>query len=157
MADASMEEILSGNRFFAGLAPEQIEYLARHAERRRLAKDQVLFRHGDAARHFYLVLEGELTVEVAAIEGPALTLQTLGPDAVVGWSWLIPPYKWHFQARAEAPTEVLEFDGAEILARCEQDPKLGYELLKRFSGLMSERLQFARRKMMDEWKPAGFA
>ena len=52
---------------------------------------------------------------------------------------------------------MLELDGAPILARCEEDPRLGYELLKRFSGLMSERLQFARRKMMDEWKPAGFA
>lgn len=157
MADAATEEILAGNRFFGGLAPEYLAYLAERCERNRLGKDEVLFRHGDKARYFYLVLSGRLNVEVAAIEGPALELQALEPGAVVGWSWLIPPYRWHFQARAEAPTEVLEFDGAAILERCEQDPKLGYELLKRFSALMSERLQFARRKMMDEWKPPGFA
>lgn len=157
MADDSNKDILTGNRFFSGLAPEYIEFLAQHAKRRKLANDEILFRHGDKALHFYLVLSGKLSIEVAAIEGPALTLQTLQPGAVVGWSWLIPPYEWHFQARAEAPTEVLELAGTEILARCEQEPRLGYELLKRFSGLMSERLQFARRKMMDEWKPAGFA
>lgn len=157
MAEGSNEEILAGHAFFAGLAPEHLAFLGAHCDHRRLGKDELAFRHGDKARHFYLVLSGRLTVEVAAIEGPALELQTLEPGAVVGWSWLIRPYRWHFQARAEAPTDVLEFDGTAILERCEQDSKLGYELLKRFSGLMSERLQFARRKMMDEWKPAGFA
>lgn len=157
MAENSIREILTGNRFFAELAPEHIDFLTTQAARRRLAKDEVLFRHGDKALHFYLIVSGRLSVEVAAIEGPALELQRLEPGDVIGWSWLIRPYRWHFQARAEEATEMLEFAGAEILARCEQDPKLGYELLKRFSGLMSERLQLARRKMMDEWKPAGFA
>ena len=52
---------------------------------------------------------------------------------------------------------LLEFDGRAVLARCEQDSKFGYELLKRFAALMSERLEAARQKMMDEWNPPGFA
>jgi len=58
---------------------------------------------------------------------------------------------------AEEDSELLMFDGTAILARCEQEPKFGYELLKKFAALMSMRLDSARQKMMDEWNPAGFA
>jgi CRP/FNR family cyclic AMP-dependent transcriptional regulator len=157
MTQASIADLLSKNAFFAGLAPEFIDFLASHAHSRRLKDGEVLFRHGQRASHFYLVLSGTISVEVAAIEGPALELQNLGSGAILGWSWLIPPYEWSFQARATAPAEILEFDGAAVLSRCESDSKFGYEFLKRFSSLMSERLHFARRKMIEEWNPPGFA
>jgi CRP/FNR family transcriptional regulator, cyclic AMP receptor protein len=143
--------------FFHGLAPEYLDFLARHAARRIVADGDMLFRHGDSARSFFLVLSGHVSVEIPAIEGPVLQLQDLGPGDVVGWSWLIAPHKWNFQARVTLAAEVLEFDGAAVLEHCEQDPRFGYELLKRFSALMSERLRLARDRMMQEWKPAGFA
>jgi CRP/FNR family cyclic AMP-dependent transcriptional regulator len=157
MTEHSIKALLSRNPFFSGLKAEYLEYLTEHAATERLARDTVLFAYGEGARHFYLVTEGKVSVEVAAIEGPALELQLLGPGAVLGWSWLIAPYRWNFQARAAEPATVVKFDGARILARCEQDPEFGYQLVKRFSALMSERLHFARQKMMEEWKPAGFA
>jgi CRP-like cAMP-binding protein len=157
MADPTIETFLSESDFFSGLAPEIIGFLAEHAKRRRLEAGEILFRHGDNARHFYVIADGTVSVEVAAIEGPALELQELGPGAILGWSWLIAPYKWSFQARATTAANVVEFDGTAILAGCDDDATLGYELLKRFSALMSERLHFARRKMMEAWRPAGFA
>jgi CRP-like cAMP-binding protein len=157
MANASIKKHLTDNEFFSGLAEEALDFLAEHAAERSLRKDEILFHHGTPADRFYLIADGSISVEVAAIEGPSLQLQSLGPGAVIGWSWLIAPYKWAFQARAEEATSIVEFDGNAVLARCEQDPKFGYELLKRFSALMSERLQFARRKMMEAWNPPGFA
>lgn len=117
----------------------------------------MLFHYGARADRFYLVLDGHVTVEVPALEGPALELQDLAPGAVVGWSWLIAPNTWTFQARAATAVTVIAFDGAAVLARCEQDPRFGYDLLKRFSALMSERLNAARRRMMEAWQPAGYA
>lgn len=157
MANASIKEYLTDNEFFSGLAEEALDFLAENAAERSLRKDEILFHHGTPADRFYLIADGSISVEVAAIEGPSLQLQSLGPGAVIGWSWLIAPYRWAFQARAEEATSIVEFDGNAVLARCEQDPKFGYELLKRFSALMSERLQFARRKMMEAWNPPGFA
>ena len=157
MATSTPHETISGNEFFAGLDAEAIEFLGAHCVDKQLSAGQVLFQQGDDARSFYLILDGHLSLEIPAIEGPALELQDLGPGQVAGWSWLIPPKRWHFQARARTRVALLEFDGEAILARCEADPRFGYKLIKRFSGLMSERLQFARRKMMDEWKPLGFA
>ena len=154
---SSVRNEVSANPFFAGLPSELIDILAANAVKRHFDRDRTLFHHGETADHFYVVLRGRILIEVAALEGPPLQLQSLDAGAVLGWSWLIPPYKWTFQARADEDADVLEFDGNAIRARCEAKPAFGYELLKRFSGLMSERLHFARQKMMDEWRPAGFA
>lgn len=157
MPDASMTERVAGSKLFAGLDPDAVAFLSTHAWPRRLKGNEVVFHYGDPANRFYLVTKGRISVEVAAIEGPSLQLQELGPGTVLGWSWLIPPNRWSFQARATAATEVVEFDGEAVLAHCEADPRFGYTLLKRFSALMSERLQHARERMVEEWRPEGFA
>ncbi len=157
MSNVSITQRLRDNEFFHDLPAEARSFLAAHAQVRRLNENEVLFRFGEPARRFYLVTEGHVSVEVAAIEGPALQLQHLGPGTVLGWSWLIPPHRWSFQARATTPAEVVEFDGEVVFAECEKNPALGYALLKRFSTLMSERLNQARQRMIDEWRPEGFA
>ena len=157
MTSASIYRRIAESDFFAGMAPEQIDFLATHARMRQLSEGEVLFHYGDRADHFYLVLEGHIVVEVAAIEGPALELQDLGPGVVVGWSWLIAPHTSSFQDRARSAAPVLEFDGKAVLARCEENSRFGYDLLKRFSALMSERLHAARQSMMEAWQPRGFA
>ena len=64
---------------------------------------------------------------------------------------------WNFLAVAEKDSELIQFDGSAILQHCEQDPTFGYQLLKQFTVLMSERLDAARQRMLEEWNPAGFA
>jgi CRP-like cAMP-binding protein len=157
MKSTAIAQELRRAGFFRDLSPDVREFLAAHAEVRRLAENEVMFHFGERAGRFYLIVEGHVSVEVAAIEGPALQLQDLGPGMVLGWSWVIPPHRWTFQARAKTAAEVIEFDGDAVLAQCEADPKFGYEMLKRFSALMSERLHHARQRMIEEWRPEGFA
>ena len=157
MTNLPIEKYLSSQEIFSGLNPEFIGFLARCASERQIEQGHVLFHHGERARKFYLVCDGRIAVEIPAITGPTLEVQSLGEGEVLGWSWLIPPYRWNFQARAEEETELLEFDGEAVLARSEQEPEFGYEVLKRFAALMSARLDAARQKMMDQWNPPGFA
>ncbi len=157
MNASSIRQIIAESQFFGGLADQAIDFLAANSVQRRLEAGQVLFHQGDRAEHFFLLLDGHLSLGIPALEGPPLELQDIGPGEIAGWSWLISPNVWNFQARARTAIEFLEFDGVAILAHCEAEPRFGYELIKRFSTLMSERLQFARRKMMQEWKPLGFA
>lgn len=157
MSNPSTTEYLSAHEFFSGFSDDVLKFLYECSSTREIKKGQILFRQGENADKFYVVKSGRISVQIPAIIGPDLEIQTLGKDQVLGWSWLISPYKWNFQAKAEEHSELLQFDGIAILARCEQEPKFGYELLKKFAGLMSERLNAARLKMMDEWNPAGFA
>ena len=157
MSDATIEKELATFGFLSGLAAEHIRFLARHTKHRQFATDQVLHRQGDPASTFYLIRKGHISIEIPAIQGPTLFLQDLSAGDMLGWSWLIPPYRWSFLIRAAEAVAVLEFDGKAVLAHCEEDPKFGYEMLKRVSALMSERLAHARQRMMDEWSAAGFA
>jgi len=154
--DRRYERRLSEQRILAGLAPQHIETLAAAAREREIPRDEVLIHHGDAAKGFFLVLDGRISREIPAILGPPLLMHSIGRDEILGWSWLIPPHEWSFLARAEEPTAVLEFDAASVLAQCEADPRFGYEIIKRFSALMSERLVDARRQMMAQWNPPGY-
>ena len=157
MSNQSIEDYLPTHAFFSGLDDSFMKFLSDSATQLRVKKGAVLFQQGERADKFYLLRNGQMSVQVPALMGPTLEIQTLGEDQMLGWSWLIPPYRWNFQARALEDSDLLEFDGSAILARCEEDPKFGYELLKRFATLMSERLDAARQKMMDEWNPSGFA
>ena len=153
----STADYLAAHAFFSSLSEDYIKLLSEFVVERQVAKGEVLFQQGKVADKFYLVRKGQISVQVPALVGPPLELQILGENQMLGWSWLIPPYRWNFMARAVEDTELLEFDGQAILARCENDPKFGYELFKRFTALMSERLNAARQKMMDQWNPPGFA
>ncbi len=157
MSNQAISNYLSAHLFFSGLDEKYVEFLSASAATKRIERGQVLFRQGTPANKFYLLRSGKISVEVPALVGPVLQIQSLSEDQILGWSWLISPYQWHFQARVEEDSEIIEFDGSVILERCERDPKFGYELLKRFAGLMSERLDAARQKMMDQWNPPGFA
>lgn len=157
MNQTEIKQYLADKGVFAGLADSHLNVLAEHARERLVKPEELLSRQGDQAESFYLVLEGTLVIEVPAISGPRLEITRLVAGEVLGWSWLIAPYEWRFQARASVPTRVLEFDGKALLQRCEADAAFGYPLLKRFSALMAKRLDAAQRKMMDQWSPPGFA
>ncbi|MEE9597084.1 MAG: cyclic nucleotide-binding domain-containing protein [Acidiferrobacterales bacterium] len=157
MSNQSIEDYLSSHVFFSELDDSFMKFLSDSATELKIKKGDVLFQQGERADKFYLLRNGHVSVQVPALMGPTLEIQALGEDQILGWSWLIPPYRWNFQARALEDSELLEFDGSAILARCEEDPKFGYALLKRFAALMSDRLDAARQKMMDEWNPPGFA
>ena len=154
---SAIEKYLSSHEFFSGLDDSYIKFLAASASEKKIKSGDTLFKQGERADGFYLLRSGQVSIQVPALMGPTLDIQTLGDDQILGWSWLIAPYRWSFLARAITDSEVLEFDGSAILAHCEQDPKFGYELFKRFAALMSERLDAARQKMMDQWDPPGFA
>ncbi|MCW8934228.1 MAG: cyclic nucleotide-binding domain-containing protein [Gammaproteobacteria bacterium] len=157
MTQDEIANYLRSHSAFSNLDPAHIEILVQHAQERSYAVGDMLFRQMDLAEHFFILMEGSIKVQVPAIMGPALVVQTLEANDILGWSWLIPPYKWAFEATAELDSRVLVFDGKALLQHCETDYNFGYALMKMFAGLMSERLHAARIKMMDSWSPAGWA
>lgn len=157
MNETVREREVANYEFFAELSGEHLRFLAARAKRRHYDANVVLHRQSDPAECFYVVCHGAISIEVPAIQGPTLFLQQLGPGEIVGWSWLIPPYRWSFLIRTVEPVDLIEFDGRAVLAQCEADPEFGYAMLKRVSALMSKRLAHARQRMIDEWSAAGFA
>ena len=134
---------------FAALDDTQLEAVGAGSRDVAFSAGEVLFRRGGAARSFYVVENGHVALEIVSPGSPPFVVETLGPSSVLGWSWLFPPYRWQFDARALESGTATEFDGARVRAACESDPALGYELMGRFSHLIIERLQFARLRLLD--------
>jgi hypothetical protein len=88
-------------------------------------------------------------LEIFAPGRGAVTIQTVDEGDVVGWSWLFPPFRWHFDARALDSVRAVAFDGACLRDKCDDDHSLGYELLRRFSPVMLARLQATRLQLLD--------
>jgi CRP/FNR family transcriptional regulator, cyclic AMP receptor protein len=134
---------------FADLAPAHAAQLAGCAQTAGWDDGEMLFREGDAADAFYVVRRGRVALELFIPNRGPLTIETIEPGEVVGWSWLFPPYRWHFDARALTVVRATAFDGACLRDKCAADPALGYELMSRFAQILIERLQWTRLRLLD--------
>ena len=76
-------------------------------------------------------------------------VETLGASTVLGWSWLNPPYRWHFGAVARLATTAIAFDASSVRRRCDADPAFGYAALRSFTPVIIERLQATRLRLLD--------
>jgi CRP/FNR family cyclic AMP-dependent transcriptional regulator len=143
--DTLLEEV----PVFHGLPPADLELIAGCAKNVHFAQGAVLFREGDQADTFYLVRHGSVALETyVPARGPAI-IETLEAGEVAGWSWLFPPYRWHFDARALTGLRATAFDGACLRGKCLDDPRLGFELMSRFAQVLIERLQWTRLRLLD--------
>ena len=145
----TLEPLLRGHKFFAGLDSEYLTLLSGCASNVVFAADSFLFREGEPAETFYLIREGKVALEIAAPWRGALVVQTLGPGDVAGFSWLFDPHRWEFDGRAVERVLAVQMDGACLRGKCDADPRLGYELMQRFAGLMTSRLQATRLQLLD--------
>lgn len=145
----SLEPVIEAHLFFKGLEKRHIQFIAGCAKNVRFPAGAVVFREGDPADQFYFVREGLVAVELMVPHRGFTTLQTVGAGDVLGWSWLLPPFRWRFGARTTEPTRALAFDAKCLRAKCEEDHDLGYELFKRFSHVMAERLEATRLQLLD--------
>lgn len=135
--------------FFIGLSPTHVKALAACAHDVVFDPEQMLFREGDKADRFYLIRSGRVSLEAFNLASGPVIIQMVGAGEIIGWSWLVPPYRWHFDARACGRVDAIAVDAVAVRARCEEQPDFGYELLKRFAGVMEERLQATRSQLVE--------
>jgi CRP/FNR family transcriptional regulator, cyclic AMP receptor protein len=146
-------DLLAAQPFLAGLTPKQLDRLSYWSKRAVFHAGARLFDEGGRADRFWLIKEGEVTLDSRRPDGPAgdrVTVEVLGPGSVLGWSWLFPPYRWHFGATAAQTTLATELDGPGVRELCESDPELGYLLVNRFMAVVVDRLQATRLRMLDQ-------
>ena len=134
---------------FAGIDDSHAAQLAGCARTAGWEDGAMAFREGDAAETFYVVRRGRIALELFIPNRGPLTVETIEPGEVVGWSWLFPPYRWHFDGRAVGAVRAIAVDGACLRGKCDNDSALGYELMRRFSQVMLERLQATRLRLAD--------
>ncbi len=148
----TLEPILAKHPFLKGLKPEHLKILVGCASNVRFNAGQFLFHEGEEANEFYMIREGKVAVQIQGAERGPIIVQTIGEGEVLGWSWLIPPYRWRFDVKALELTRAIALDGKCLRTKSEEDHDLGYELLRRFAGIIVERLEATRLQLLDVYK-----
>jgi CRP-like cAMP-binding protein len=115
----------------------------------RYSSGTYVFREGEDANHFYLIRHGRVALEIFAPQRKPIVVGTLDEGDALGWSWLVPPHQWRFNARAAETTVAIALDGKCLRAKCDENPALGYDLLKRFATVMVRRLEMTRLQLLD--------
>jgi CRP-like cAMP-binding protein len=144
-----IETILGDVPLFEGLPDSTLELIAGCGSNVHFTEGELLFREGDPADTFFVIRHGSVALETFVPARGPVTIETIEAGDVVGWSWLFPPYRWHFDAKALAGVRATSFDGACLRGKCDADPSLGYGLMSRFARVMIERLQSTRLRLLD--------
>ena len=145
----TMRELVASHPFMAGMSEGTLELIAGCSTNEVFAPGQLLCAEGAGADTFYLLRRGRVSIDVNAPGRGAVVIETVGPGDVVGWSWLVPPYRWTFDARATDPVGCIAVDGACLRAKALADPSLGFALLSRVSVTLLARLQATRMRLLD--------
>jgi CRP-like cAMP-binding protein len=132
-----------------GLEPAHRELIAGCGRILVARPGEYLFREGDRADTFYGIRRGSVALELRSPPRAPLVVETLHGGEVLGYSWLFPPYRIDFDARAVEEVHAIAFDGACLRGKCEDDHALGYELMRRFASVMAQRLQATRVRLLD--------
>lgn len=148
----TLEPVLREHPFLKGMKAEHLAVLAGCATNARFEAGELLQREGDQANQWFLMRSGQVVLEVNVPGRGPVPVGTLGEDDVIGWSWLVEPYVWHFDARALTVTRVLSLDGKCLRTKCDNDHDLGYELMKRFLDVVEQRLLWSRMQLLDMYK-----
>ncbi|MCG3203684.1 MAG: hypothetical protein KCHDKBKB_00356 [Elusimicrobia bacterium] len=135
--------------FFKELTPRLMDVLLNNAFEINFQSGQFIFHRDEAADHFYIVLRGSVAVGIYPDRHGPHKIQTLHDGDLLGWSWIVPPYQWRFDAMAQVPTRLLAMEGKRIRQECEKDHELGHEIFKKVAYALAGRLEGARFQLLD--------
>jgi CRP/FNR family transcriptional regulator, cyclic AMP receptor protein len=148
----TLQALLREHPFLKGLAERHLEFLTGCASNVRFDAGAFLCREGQEADSSFLLRTGRVVLEIDIPGRGVNQVQTVEPGEVLGWSWLYPPYRWQFDARAVEPVRAIALDGTCLRAKCEADHDLGYEIVKRFLYQVHQRLERTRFQLLDVYR-----
>jgi len=143
----TLEPILKQHAFFKELAPKYIDFIVGCTTHVVFKAGEVILKEGESADKFYLIRSGHVAIYIS--QPSEITIQTIKEGDILGWSWLIPPYRYRFSAKAVENTRALALDGKCLREKCEKNSDLGYQLLKRLVNVFTERLEATRIQLLD--------
>jgi CRP-like cAMP-binding protein len=145
----TLESVIKEHPFFHEFPKKQLSVIASCAKNVHFPEKHFIFLEGDAANEFYFIRSGEVSIELVIPHLGPTTVQTVAEDEILGWSWVSPPYRWHFNAKTLKRTRAIVFDAKCLRAKCEEDHDLGFEMLKRFANVITERLDATRLQLLE--------
>ncbi|MET7768320.1 cyclic nucleotide-binding domain-containing protein [Nocardia sp. NPDC005366] len=148
----STAEELSGFARLAALGPDELSTLAAAGHEVSFPAGHRLIVEGRRADRCWMIREGRVLLDAQVPGRGGVVIQTLGSGDLLGWSWLVPPFQWHFGALAAEPVTAVEFDSAALADLVDADPRFGRALILMLFEALLERLQATRARLLDLYR-----
>jgi CRP/FNR family transcriptional regulator, cyclic AMP receptor protein len=145
----TIEAVLETHPFFKGMSPQHLSAVAACGRRVQYKAGDFLCRETEEAQEFFVILSGSVSVEIFSFRRGPLTTATADEGEVLGWLWLDKPFHWHLDARARQVTRVVALKVKDLMARCEADHDLGYELMKRYANYLAVQFRVTKLQLVD--------
>lgn len=149
----SMGDLLAEHPAFQGFDRETTEFLGGCASNHHFGVDEFLFRADQPSQRFYVLRSGDVAIELDMTGRKRLVIQTMHAGQIVGASWILPPYRWRFDARALSDVRAFGIDADCLRNKCDANPAFGYAIYKRFLPILAERLLATRLQLVDLYAP----
>lgn len=143
----TIKAILKEHSFFKDLPQQYFDFIVGCASNAVFKQGEVILKEGEPADKFYVIRSGLVAIYID--QRPQNPIQTIHEGDILGWSWLIQPYRYRFSAEARENTRAVVLDGKCLREKCEKNSDLGYELLKRLMSVFTQRLEATRLQLLD--------
>jgi CRP-like cAMP-binding protein len=141
MTSHDLVETLHEVEFLHDIDPAHLEQLANIGQVCYFDAHEVVFREGETADRVDLVVSGRVALQVCAANTGSKHIVDVGPGELLGWSSLTCHPRFAATAVASKRTHVIQIDGRQLRAICEQDPQFGYEFMRRTMLALAKRLR----------------
>ena len=149
MRISSVAGVVSAHPLLAGVPPATVAEVAGCAQNVAFAAGTLLLAEGDPADSCTWCGGAGLPSRCTRPARGPVVIETVGPGSVVGWSWLVPPYTWRFDAKAIEPVGAIALNAACLRDKADADPVVGYALMARVAAVLVDRLQATRLRLLD--------
>jgi CRP-like cAMP-binding protein len=147
MKKDKLMETLGEIHFLDGTSPAHLEQIAAVAQIREYDKSDIVFREGDVADSVYLVVSGRLSLELSPSTTERKQIVSVGPGEMLGWSSLIEQPKFSAAAVVVEPTRLVRIDATRLWEICDEDPRFGYDFMRRAVLALAKRLTTTWRQL----------
>jgi CRP-like cAMP-binding protein len=140
---------LSSSWFGTGLSPEAVSRLASIAELRDIAPETELTREGQITEDLAIVLTGRVALRTLVPERGMVTILTVEPGDIVGWSAMVPPHRATSTSIAIEPVRALMLNGDQLRKLLRGDHALAASFYPRVLQAVARRLTATRLQLLD--------
>ncbi len=152
MKPKSIKDILQELNFFEDMSQDKLEFLAGCGQNMHFVPNEYLGKENDTVKYLYVIKRGQVALEINHPVKGSMMIRTLGEGEIVGFNWIIPPYRFQANVKALGQTSVVALDAGCVRKKCEEDPELGYFLMKRSAAVVNARLMDTRMQLLDVYR-----
>ena len=142
-------QMLRSSDLFGELSEEKLEQISRLCQEEVYPGRATILQEDEEAQTLYILRDGLVTIRIqsAAHEDGLMVDAVNERGRTFGWSALIEPRRYTASAVCLGEVKVLAIDGAELIKLLDEDPQLGFTVIKKIAGIISSRLRNTRSQL----------